>query len=54
VSVHRDVFTFRVATSAKVAGVACEHVVLDLPLSTLSVGDQFRDATKMMVRFVIC
>lgn len=36
----------------EVAGVAGEHKVFDLALSALAVGDQFRDATKMVFRVV--
>jgi hypothetical protein len=32
----------------QVAGVACEHDVFDFQLSALAMGDQFRDATKMI------
>ncbi|MCU0747977.1 MAG: hypothetical protein MUF13_00320, partial [Akkermansiaceae bacterium] len=36
----------------QVAGIAGQHEVLDFALPALAVGDQFRDATKMMFRFV--
>jgi hypothetical protein len=38
--------------SDQIASIASEHEILNLALATLPVGDQFRDATKMMPDFV--